>query len=814
MDNEGLVEEENHIIKQIVITTDNLTTMNDQNKFSVNFFILPASSAKVDDIVRANLWNIQKTEVKPDGTIQDLINSINNQQKTKQVFYPIVMLNERVLSAHAKLSSYSNELSRSTVYLFIKDDINNETSTSEQTGHKQLSRNRIVRNRVTDSGITNTTHSENPASELKILLTNTYQPFAYYKNAESADTLSNVFIHFIPQKRKVSTESDSPSSDTAPGANKSAEKKILHLEDIPINERFSEIKTKTVRMLNLNNYNYEDYELFYHGRLLNSNSTFKKMDIHTSCILTFVQKSFCRVLVLDKINTPMTTDSSQEKLSHAAFIYSLRLLIYAIIFDSKYDKNFQRFFTYCDYNKSLTLGKRELEIGLLTLLKLINSGKLCDNENDNEDEYVGENPETDRLAYYDLLSTPSDQEWKLPEFKCFFADILVEHIYICSLSLLYHSNYTQNNSYYQVNVLEAYWPFILLIYFIVYFSVIYATGFIRQTKLNKTLLKRTYDKAKLKILNEYTKPVKYQINKPVNKEYYPPHLELTYYKFELCRHFTDHKILFSFSIIIFLVIILIHPCIPYIYRHINLNSTITSQRPCLLTYANLFGSLKRLMSQTNSEKHRELDLYIYFNLTNPHNLEYFLYLLKTSQSSVDETNISIATIGFALIIDAILIIESIVRVILFNEYDLLTIFSLIDIVILSVLILLFLTIVVRISDQSFKMFTRKKLKKDDMTALLVHRNGLNSLKYKSNVTTTTDTSFQQPEHTDDNEMIIAQNLKANNAYLLSVIEHLESSKDDYAVKILSVVIDQAFLIKILISMLTGIISTITSLTKR
>jgi hypothetical protein len=130
----------------------------------------------------------------------------------------------------------------------------------------------------------------------------------------------------------------------------------------------------------------------------------------------------------------------------------------------------------------------------------------------------------------------------------------------------------------------------------------------------------------------------------------------------------------------------------------------------------------------------------------------------------------------ALIIDIILILTAVIHVFVYrHSADLLTIWCLIDIIILSIFILIFLTIFVMINKLIMHDFIQqlKNLKK-----LMVAPSSWDKIR--------TDTI----------------------CYLNAVIDQLESASREYAVKLFGFIVDQKLAVKILFSICTGIVSSI------
>jgi hypothetical protein len=294
-----------------------------------------------------------------------------------------------------------------------------------------------------------------------------------------------------------------------------------------------------------------------------------------------------------------------------------------------------------------------------------------------------------------------------------------------------------------------------------------------------------------------------------------PHIQFRWNRpqiYDINRFLKKHYF-FAFLILVTLcALIFIHPCIPYIYRNFNLNSSLTAKRPwyvksielsyiyvslfyytififmiirSLIYHATLYNKLCYLMSNLGSKKYRALkSSATHFNLKSPFTLAYFICIIKTSQSTINKDQRFILTMGFAFLIDATLVITLIIKSFVFRGFGLLTIFSLIDIVTLSTFIILFLFIVIRINRIFMNDFIQvfKDMRSDASGDTLLTPCVMTESDEHSTLTCVTSeqavTSFDKsntPEVTSD--------------YLSYIIDDLEESKKEYAIKLFRLVID-------------------------
>jgi len=199
-------------------------------------------------------------------------------------------------------------------------------------------------------------------------------------------------------------------------------------------------------------------------------------------------------------------------------------------------------------------------------------------------------------------------------------------------------------------------------------------------------------------------------------------------------------------------------------------------------YLRILNNLKKLLSSTELMEMIDLERSYFLNLRESKNLEYFMLLFRPIIRNIDPYHTYLSTMVCALVIDMILILTAVIHVFIYgHSTDLLTIWCLIDIIILSIFIIIFLIIVVLIN----------KLLTDDFIKQL------KALK-KSMVT---------PSCSD-------RDRKDTIRYLDAVIDHMESASKEYAVKLFGFVVDQKLVLKILISIFTGIGSSIVSFIKQ
>ncbi len=379
----------------------------------------------------------------------------------------------------------------------------------------------------------------------------------------------------------------------------------------------------------------------------------------------------------------------------------------------------------------------------------------------------------------------------------------------------------------EANELEIYWPLALTISAITILHVYESSRAYRNLSQENNSVRKTYAKAYLAVLEAKSKPNTVEkdlnettyIKKFTNNDLLHPTLiqgsiaqglTLTGSK-TMCEYIGSDCIRFILASLIFLLLLGItipHSLIPYIHRSLTTNETsidIPWQIECIhisyiiysitfylvllsmMTisigkYGLILKNLRRLLSSTELMQNMDLETPFFLNLREPKNLEYFLALFRPILRNIDPYHIFLSTMACALIIDGILIITVIIHVFIYNySIDLLTIWCLIDIIILSIFIIIFLMIVVLIN----------KLLMYDM---------LRGLK---NVRKAMVTPSSQKENHDD--MI---------RYLNAVIEDMESETREHAVKLFGFIVDQKLVAKVLISIATGIGSVIVSAIKR
>jgi hypothetical protein len=321
-----------------------------------------------------------------------------------------------------------------------------------------------------------------------------------------------------------------------------------------------------------------------------------------------------------------------------------------------------------------------------------------------------------------------------------------------------------------------------------------------EAKANPYRVKRVNENENIYIMNSLNEE---QSHSAVVKESVAQSLIITRSK-AWCKYLKSNSILAIFISIITLdlVIIVSHPMIPWFDHLIERNGSfivIPWQINCIrISYIVLSGifysmlilmmtigvgnyflilqGLRRLLSSTELMRNTDLETPYFLNIREPENLEYFLSLFRPIQRNIDSYHIFLSTMACALVIDIILIITSVIHVFIENHStDLLTVWCLLDISILSIFIIIFLAIVVLINKLS-------------MYDLIQH---LKNLK-KSMLAP----SSQQRNHNDTIR------------YLDAVIDHMESASREYAVKLFGLIIDQKFVVRIIISIASGIASNI------
>ncbi|CAF1162980.1 unnamed protein product, partial [Didymodactylos carnosus] len=228
-------------------------------------------------------------------------------------------------------------------------------------------------------------------------------------------SITEVFIHFVQKQEKIkSTKFD---------------------------DNIQSIKEYIIDQLHLNNItNINNCSLICCGHELQNHETLndKLKYFPLTSILTFISNS-----TIDNLSDDdKILDSQRNKFyDFYAILLSIRFLLLHLIFhNKKYDKNFERFFRYCDRDRSLTLEKREIDIGLLTLCKLFNikESKLW-----TKDKGLNH----DHLSYSDIIPTIPYKQYDLNDFKHIFIDILVEYIRRTKFHLFYNKSFSIQHIY-------------------------------------------------------------------------------------------------------------------------------------------------------------------------------------------------------------------------------------------------------------------------------------------------------------------------------------------------------------------------------
>ncbi|UJR24771.1 hypothetical protein I4U23_006145 [Adineta vaga] len=389
--------------------------------------------------------------------------------------------------------------------------------------------------------------------------------------------------------------------------------------------------------------------------------------------------------------------------------------------------------------------------------------------------------------------------------------------------------YSHNISSIDVNQMEIYWPLLLIISILIILHVYQTSSFHRRTFFNRNLLKNTYHTAHLQLLEIKSTPnntklstysIDYQskshfyeiIDRKMN-DFHPTllHKSITESLINSSQNPTSNLFYCIVSILLlisFLPLVIIHPFIPTLYRIFHLNiiftnipwdirliqysyiifsfmfytSIISLMIKSISNYLSILYDLRILLSSTDLKKQVDFECEFYLNLRRSENLEYFVQLFQQIIRNIDKNHVLITTMTCVLLIDIILILTAIIRVFVYGRStDLLTIWCLIDIVILSFFIMLFIIVVVLINKSINYDFIRhlRNLKKDITTSNIIHE--------KDNI---------------------------NYDYLDIIIEHMESVSDQYSVKLLGFVVDHSLAIKIFISIVTGIASAIASLVQQ
>ncbi|CAF3400098.1 unnamed protein product, partial [Rotaria sp. Silwood2] len=146
-------------------------------------------------------------------------------------------------------------------------------------------------------------------------------------------------------------------------------------------------------------------------------------------------------------------------------------------------------------------------------------------------------------------------------------------------------------------------------------------------------------------------------------------------------------------------------------------------------YWSSYAVLRKLLHSIELMQAIDREISYFLNLRDSNNLEYFLSLFRSVKRDIDPYHILLSTMGCALIIDILLIATAVINVIIYGQStDLLIIWCLIDIVILSFFIIIFLGIVSLINK------------------LLIH----DSIRYLKNLKTTTVTTAIIHEHRNEN----------------------------------------------------------------
>jgi hypothetical protein len=381
--------------------------------------------------------------------------------------------------------------------------------------------------------------------------------------------------------------------------------------------------------------------------------------------------------------------------------------------------------------------------------------------------------------------------------------------------------YSRSVPSYKANQMEIYWPLALILSAMTVRQVYQASMSHLATCKQKKSVQITYDKAHLAILEANSSPNVRILLEDSNgntwgseisneEQLHPTLLQISITSSviqvqSITKYFRSNKIVSTFLGLIIIGLASIHASIPTIHRHIKQNGSssavpwhIESIRYSYIGFSAVFytlsigmmtasivyywcflDALKKLLSSTDLMQPVDKPPPYFFNLHRPENLEYLLGLFRLYKQRIDRHNLFISTMTCALLIDIIFIITAIIRIFAHGRStDLLLLWCLSDIVILSVFIMLFVTIVVLINGSMGHDFIRR---------LRILR------------TEIATSAIRQGDRVDTGD------------YLGVVIQDMEGVSDAYAVKLLSFVVDYSFAIKVLMSMITGIASCLVPL---
>ena len=581
----------------------------------------------------------------------------------------------------------------------------------------------------------------------------------------------------------------------------------------------------------------------------------------------------------------------------------LRIKICSILFSRINYFNLHRFFNYCDRNKSLKLERGELEIGLLTILQLLNE-QMTNARWPRFTFYHVFLPEAPRFSieYFQAIlylaetllqyvRTMPVAETCAEFFRCldrtlsnsltlypeltqiqtatvfgrnvcwYFVSVIASPvllfispirsllrksskakilrnmaIHLSSISLILSiANFVIYYIYFispsESNQLEVYWPLGSILSILIILYVHEFASFHRTRYLNGNRVEQTFEQAQLDILEirstpnpmesiEFPFPIRFNTNLYQVVEQRPNEHHPTLYNYSISNSFirpknvsssqSCHYVLYGLLLIICLLSLVIHSSIPTVDRLIrpNQSSRIDQQWAIRLNqyfyiatslifysallavmmlsawnYGKVLHNLQFLFLHTDLKRQGDFQSEYYFNLRRRENLEYFLRLFRRILSSIDENHVWITSMTCALLLDIGLILTVVIRVfILRYKTDLLTVWCSIDVIILSIFIMTFIIIVVLINK------------------LILH----DFIQYLRN--------FRKDLATLDS--VNPQEANIDLEYLQLTIEHIESVKDQYSVKLLGFLVDHSLASKLGISILTGISSAIVSFTQQ
>ncbi|UJR20008.1 hypothetical protein I4U23_023142 [Adineta vaga] len=605
-----------------------------------------------------------------------------------------------------------------------------------------------------------------------------------------------------------------------------------------------------------------------------------------------------------------------------AFILFIRLSLEDIIFNEQYAERMQQFFTWCDRDKSNTLERQEVEIGLLTILKLM----INTEEHQSLDIPGVKTKKKLTFTAYDLLpicDLPTRQ-WTVEQFKCLLLDTLVEHskynclfessaanqdlkslyddvqqeylkplketistklfipkiselkivpwkqifkaigiaimallflpifvfyvfrylirdidfkgqlllkiviyamvvvlmvlsivMYIDYVGIIIYHYFASEINYWNITFLEAYWPFVLHVYAILMLGMFCYHNFIFEGKRQKQLLvERRYEDSRYDVYAKNAVPIPTNILEP------PKDSDGS------CKDI----LLAWLGIFIYMGIAITRVFMPEVLRkhasQIQFNPSPTlnyTNMPwtgqivlysywgaglvynfyfygmilaALVYYIKLATQVNQIMaSVTNNDRFIEHNSDAYYNLKKPTNVDYFLSRFKREVANTDSHGYYLATISYALVIDAIFILIAAFRLLFVTTtVNALTVLLLVDIICLSEMIIAFVMIVASIN-QRITTDAQQLIKRTitETTAKLI---SIRLLKEKTE-------NDEQEEEALDNGI----------EYLSAMADFIENEKKSYCIYLFHlIVIDMDIVIRIAVSALVGIVSNSYSVT--